>query len=51
MANNYNDLSVKMANFASAKQSLSNDIFNLTKKIEMFNKKIKTEEDLECLQQ
>ena len=41
-----------MANFASARQSLSNDISDLTKKIEMFNKKqIKTEEDLDCLEQ
>ena len=41
-----------MANFASAKQDLSNDISDLTKKIEMFNKKqINTEKDLERLEQ
>ena len=50
MAYEYNDFAVKIANFANAKQSLSNDISNLTEKIEMFNKKqIKTEEDLERL--
>ena len=46
-----NDFAVKMANFASAKQSLSNEISDLYKKIEMFNKnkkQIKTE-DLERL--
>ena len=41
-----------MANFAIAKQSLSNDISDFTKKIEIFNKKpFKTEEDLERLEQ
>ena len=39
MANEYDDFAVEMANFASAKQSLSNEISDLTKKIEMFNKK------------
>ena len=52
MANEYDDFSVKMANFANAKQSLNNDISDLTKKIEMFNKnQIKSEEDLERLEQ
>ena len=31
MANEYDDFSVKMANLSSAKQSLSNDISDLTK--------------------
>ena len=52
MTNECDDFLVKMANFASAKQSLSNDISDLTKEIEMLNKKqIKTEKDLECLEQ
>ena len=52
MANKYDDFSVKMANFTNAKQSLNNDISDLTKKIELFNKKqIKTEKDLERLEQ
>ena len=52
MANKYDNFLVKMANFATAKQSLSNDISDLTKKIEMLNKKpVKTEEDLERLEQ
>ena len=50
MANEYDDFSVKMTNFASAKQSLRNDISHLTKK--MFKKKqIKTERDLKRLEQ
>ena len=41
-----------MANFANAKQSLSNDISDLNKKIGLFNKKqIKTEKNLKCLKQ
>ena len=52
MANKYDDFVVKMANFASVKQSFSDNISNLTKKIELFNKKhIKTEQDLEWLEQ
>ena len=52
MAHEYDDFAGKMANFASAKQSLSNDISDLTKKIEIFNKKrIKTEENLERIEQ
>ena len=43
----YDDFAVKIANFASDKQSLSNTIFNLTDKIELFNRKIKTDKDLE----
>ena len=51
MANEYNDFAVKMRTFASDKQSLSNNISDLTKKTELFNKKHIKTEDLEHLKQ
>ena len=51
MANKYDNFAVKIAILASAKESLSNNISDLTKKIEMLNKKqIKTEKDLKRLE-
>ena len=54
MANEYDDFSFKKANFeifVNAEQSLSNDIFDFIKKIEIFNKKQIKTEDLERLKQ
>ena len=52
MADEYDDFAIKMANFASDKQSLSNNTSDLTKKIALFFKKqVKGEKELERLEQ